>query len=192
LDLRFPGQYYDAESGLNYNYFRDYNPAVGGYVEADPIGLLGGMNLLIYVDSVGEVPEPNTTNLYTGNNPINYIDTNGESRQRGERRWASQPSGTPSPFKYLRPHPTDPTKVIYTDPRTGKDVVKAKPPGYDDQKKKPKQCKAENAEGSDYLGKTLAVGAGLGAGYFLYRGGRMLPSLLPPFWWTIPANAAIP
>ena len=35
-NLRFPGQYYDAETGLNYNYFRDYNPALGRYVEGDP------------------------------------------------------------------------------------------------------------------------------------------------------------
>jgi RHS repeat-associated protein len=47
-NLRFPGQYFDAETGLNYNYFRDYNPAIGRYVEADPIGLRGGNNLYIY------------------------------------------------------------------------------------------------------------------------------------------------
>jgi RHS repeat-associated protein len=40
-DLRFPGQYYDAETGLNYNYFRDYNPTIGRYIEADPIGMQG-------------------------------------------------------------------------------------------------------------------------------------------------------
>ena len=33
-NLRFPGQYYDAETGLNYNYYRDYSPAIGRYVEA--------------------------------------------------------------------------------------------------------------------------------------------------------------
>jgi RHS repeat-associated protein len=36
-NLRFPGQYYDAETGLNYNYFRDYNPAIGRYVQSDPL-----------------------------------------------------------------------------------------------------------------------------------------------------------
>ena len=39
VNLRFPGQYYDAESGLHYNYFRDYDPQTGRYVESDPIGL---------------------------------------------------------------------------------------------------------------------------------------------------------
>jgi RHS repeat-associated protein len=35
-NLRFPGQYYDAETGNNYNYFRDYNPTIGRYIESDP------------------------------------------------------------------------------------------------------------------------------------------------------------
>ena len=39
FNLRFPGQYYDAETGLHYNYFRDYDPSIGRYIESDPIGL---------------------------------------------------------------------------------------------------------------------------------------------------------
>ncbi len=46
--LRFPGQYEDQETGLHYNYFRDYDPAVGRYVQSDPIGLEGGLNLYEY------------------------------------------------------------------------------------------------------------------------------------------------
>jgi RHS repeat-associated protein len=41
FDLRFPGQQYDAATGLHYNYFRDYEPGTGRYVESDPIGLGG-------------------------------------------------------------------------------------------------------------------------------------------------------
>ena len=48
-NLRFPGQYYDSETGLNYNYHRDYHPVIGRYVEADPIGLEAGLNLYVYV-----------------------------------------------------------------------------------------------------------------------------------------------
>jgi RHS repeat-associated protein len=47
-NLRFPGQIYDAHMELMYNYFRDYDPATGRYVESDPIGLHGGINTFSY------------------------------------------------------------------------------------------------------------------------------------------------
>jgi RHS repeat-associated protein len=50
-NLRFPGQYYDSETGLHYNYFRDYKPEVGRYVQADPIGIDGGINVYTYSES---------------------------------------------------------------------------------------------------------------------------------------------
>ncbi|MFV0886682.1 RHS repeat domain-containing protein, partial [Metapseudomonas otitidis] len=49
--LRFPGQIADAHSELFYNYFRDYDPQTGRYVESDPIGLKGGLNTYGYVYS---------------------------------------------------------------------------------------------------------------------------------------------
>ena len=57
-DLRFPGQLADSESGLHYNYFRDYDPSLGRYVESDPIGLAGGLN----------------TYAYVGGNPLGWVD----------------------------------------------------------------------------------------------------------------------
>jgi len=50
-NLRFPGQYVDSETGLFYNYFRDYDPAVGRYVESDPVGLAGGVNTYGYANA---------------------------------------------------------------------------------------------------------------------------------------------
>jgi RHS repeat-associated protein len=49
LPLRLPGQRYDAETGLHYNYFRDYDPSLGRYGESDPIGLRAGLNTYAYV-----------------------------------------------------------------------------------------------------------------------------------------------
>ena len=58
-NLRFPGQYYDQETGLNYNYLRDYDSSTGRYLESDPMGLAGGSF---------------STYSYVGNNPISNID----------------------------------------------------------------------------------------------------------------------
>lgn len=48
FNMRFPGQRYDMASGLNYNYFRDYDPSIGRYTESDPIGLAGGLSTFAY------------------------------------------------------------------------------------------------------------------------------------------------
>ena len=47
-NLRFPGQYYDTETGAHYNYFRDYDPTIGRYEESDPLGISRGSNTYVY------------------------------------------------------------------------------------------------------------------------------------------------
>lgn|GEM_PF-3538306 len=58
---RFPGQQFDRESNLHFNYYRDYDPKLGRYVQSDPTGLAGGIN----------------TYGYVGGNPLTTVDPNG-------------------------------------------------------------------------------------------------------------------
>jgi RHS repeat-associated protein len=60
-DHRFPGQIADSETGTFYNYYRDYDPQTGRYIESDPIGLIGGIN----------------TYGYVGGNPVSNSDSAG-------------------------------------------------------------------------------------------------------------------
>ena len=53
LNIRYPGQYYDFEVGLVQNWWRTYEPRLGRYVSADPIGLNGGWNRFAYVGGDG-------------------------------------------------------------------------------------------------------------------------------------------
>ncbi|WP_084089683.1 RHS repeat-associated core domain-containing protein [Erwinia oleae] len=89
--LRFQGQYFDAETGLHYNRYRYYDPAIAGYISQDPIGLAGGLNVYAY-----------------GPNPLGWVDPLGLSEEvigsennpfhssRAARREAMRQAGIPT------------------------------------------------------------------------------------------------
>ena len=61
FNLRYPGQYYDAESKLHYNHTRYFQPRTGRYLQPDLIGLEGGVNVYTYANG----------------NPVHYTDPTG-------------------------------------------------------------------------------------------------------------------
>lgn len=80
------------------------------------------------------VPEPPWTSGVAPPDVPNtaYSKAQGKGGQqgKGERKQTAKPSGTPNPYKHMKLHPTDPTKVVVTNPHTGKKVTKPKPKDF--------------------------------------------------------------
>lgn len=82
LNLRAPGQYADAETGITYNLHRDYDPSTGRYLEADPLGLDAGPSLysytqahpLILIDPLGLCPGTECSPAGTAPTPDEYAN----------------------------------------------------------------------------------------------------------------------
>ncbi|NOU05145.1 MAG: RHS repeat-associated core domain-containing protein [Hyphomicrobiaceae bacterium] len=66
-DARFPGQWFQLESGLHYNWHRHYDPSIGRYTQPDPLGFVDGPDLFGYV----------------GGHPVSYVDPDGRYRISG-------------------------------------------------------------------------------------------------------------
>ncbi len=85
-ELRFPGQYFDQATKLHYNYFRDYDPRTGRYIESDPVGLIPGFGSSEAIPAFmrsyfSRIPLAkrvergiNQPYTYVGNDPIALID----------------------------------------------------------------------------------------------------------------------
>jgi RHS repeat-associated protein len=100
-NIRFQGQYEDAETGLYYNHFRYYDPDACRYINQDPIALHGGLNLYGYglnpvnwVDELGLVPAPanlpDTDGIYIiTNGSDSYVGSSGIGNQGMNTRTSS-------------------------------------------------------------------------------------------------------
>jgi RHS repeat-associated protein len=77
FSLRFPGHYHDAETGLFYNRFRYYSPELGRYLQSDPIGIAGGLNVYSYTAS-----------------PLTTVDLIGHHADQPEENEGSQGAGS--------------------------------------------------------------------------------------------------
>ena len=94
MELRFPGQWFQSESGLHQNWMRDYDPTTGRYLQADPLGLVDGASVYGYARQ----------------NPGRYTDLRGEQTTYGPHIPFTSPSRLPfsyDPRTWLN-HPTDP------------------------------------------------------------------------------------
>jgi len=104
FNLRSPGEYYDAESGLDYNIARTREGTTGRFLQSDPIGLVGGMS----------------TYAAVGNNPMSYIDPDGRqiagTVNNDNVNWAQRAQDNVRLLAYLL---------------TGTDIDQVNPPGDD-------------------------------------------------------------
>ena len=205
--FRLQNQYADRETGLHYNFYRHYEPNLGRFINQDPIGLLGGSNLYLFapnaqkwIDFLGL-----ERNRYMGKSCEwlkNKIDelingSPGSSHKSGTKGLAcrfkeqingNEPPGSDGWNNHEGNIKGDQKALNKALDAWDKGGCGPRPPGATAWATKPLPTAADyKGNGGSIINgntvKTTATVVGVaGAGYLIYRGIRMLPSLLPPLW----------
>ena len=143
LNVRLPGQYLDAESSLHENRFRTFDPAVGRYISADPIGQLGGVNLY----------------GYARNNPFRYLDPMGlqglEALVYGLGQQASLDPSMGDPFQGVGDEARE-VQLMYEDLRAQRAANQVRFQGQSDLRHCYQSCEAARRYGEGW-GRTAGA-----------------------------------
>ena len=128
FNLRFPGQYFDRETFTHYNMARDYSPAIGRYIQSDPIGLGGGIDTFAYVlnDPLRRIDPKGLATVIIGPGGIPIlvpVPPPGSSPQ------GSKPSGSSGIPPELDPNPAPQKQTPIVTPPEPLPPEAPKPPG---------------------------------------------------------------
>ena len=188
----FPGQT-QTLSDLYYNRYRDYDPNLGRYIQADPIGLAGGDNAYSYAmnnpikitDPLGLAPRQLDPNSDECKQLARKIENLRRDIAKGKADIASNASRSNplpefAPGGKLRDSVDGHRQIL----KTLEDTLQRREQEY------AQKCGGDHCPNE--LQSTAKIGLSVGAGYLAYRMLRFLPSLAPPLWETIPLNLAIP
>ena len=200
-NVRSGGQYFDAETGLHYNYHRYYDPALGRYITEDPIGLAGGVNRYAYLngnplagtDPTGLIEHQSGEWKDCGKGcriRIDWTLVNGEKKRH--LHWECK--GKEGAFGEFG-ESTHGGQTADDAPGHIKECARKKGFGVEkvpDPEPAPEPgsyCLISDRPSNVTAGQVVGT---ITAGYIIYRVVRMIPSLFPPLWETIPLNAATP
>jgi RHS repeat-associated protein len=134
LDARFPGQWFQLESGLHYNWHRQYDPTIGRYIQADPLGFVDGPSVYGYVDGspqlFADVDGLNRRRPPIGTPPMNFPVGAGTPRPAQPATQCVRTYTVPDTITRINQGTRDPHRNDGTTFRNDQGRLPPQPPGY--------------------------------------------------------------